>query len=548
MCKSSWFATVLVASIGCNNERATRSDGFPGGIGSIGDGGIGSVGEDDDSADEGSDEDGTGSDEGSGGALDDGTGGGVEGVAASGVSIGRVEASQAVAVMLGDAGGEVAVASRNAELIHGRTTLVRAEWVLGDVEPRTIEARLELAYGDGRVETVSDEKTVSSTADLSTPEGAFSWELTPAQVEPGTHYRIALFEVDGVARGGSTDGSVFPAGATAATADLGVRAEAMTMTIVFIPVSTPQGSPTFGASDVAKIEERMMATYPLQSIDIRVREPWIRNAQLSNLDEAFNFMASARVQDGEGSGPYYHLILDSETCCTGADYADWSGIANLVDDSPYATPREGITKLYGDFAWDSTTIIHEVGHNHGRDHAPCGDPGGPDPSYPYPGATLGVRGYDVAQKLIIDPVAIDPVYGMAHTDFMSYCGPNWWSDYSWRALVDRVRMVSSLPGEAPGGHGWKLRGFARPSGEITWSRVPSAAGVVAAAGQASLALRGDAGELLAEVPVRISALADSDVQVLEAELGATSTFAALELQLDDGRLETFAARDVLAAP
>ena len=37
------------------------------------------------------------------------------------------------------------------------------------------------------------------------------------------------------------------------------------------------------------------------------------------------------------------------------------------------------------------TIIHEVGHNHGRLHAPC-EVSDPDPNYPYPNGSIGVWG------------------------------------------------------------------------------------------------------------------------------------------------------------
>jgi hypothetical protein len=67
---------------------------------------------------------------------------------------------------------------------------------------------------------------------------------------------------------------------------------------------------------------------------------------------------------------------------------------------------------------------HELGHNFGRNHAPCGGAGGPDPSYPYPDAKLGTYGWNGAQ--LLSPTQF--------VDLMSYCNPGWVSDYSYEGV------------------------------------------------------------------------------------------------------------------
>jgi hypothetical protein len=85
-------------------------------------------------------------------------------------------------------------------------------------------------------------------------------------------------------------------------------------------------------------------------------------------------------------------------------------------------------------AWD--TLAHELGHALGREHADCGNPDGPDPSYPYRNATLGeTYGYDFDLAKLLKP--------KAYRDVMSYCTPVWISDYTYSALFERLTYIDS---------------------------------------------------------------------------------------------------------
>jgi hypothetical protein len=81
----------------------------------------------------------------------------------------------------------------------------------------------------------------------------------------------------------------------------------------------------------------------------------------------------------------------------------------------------------------SSTFTHEMGHNFNRRHAPGCGAGGVDSSYP-PAyviggqASIGLWGYDPATTTLYNPAV--------YRDYMSYCGPEWTSDYTYKAIYD----------------------------------------------------------------------------------------------------------------
>ena len=73
-------------------------------------------------------------------------------------------------------------------------------------------------------------------------------------------------------------------------------------------------------------------------------------------------------------------------------------------------------------------MAHELGHNLGLLHAPCGNPGGVDPWFPHPGGRIGAWGFDFERSALVHPII---------PDFMSYCGSGneWVSDYNFNKTL-----------------------------------------------------------------------------------------------------------------
>ena len=80
-----------------------------------------------------------------------------------------------------------------------------------------------------------------------------------------------------------------------------------------------------------------------------------------------------------------------------------------------------------DGAGEVEIIAHELGHSWGRSHAPCGVNGSTDPNYPYPAGNIGVYGFDVATTTLYPP---------STAEVMSYCHPQWISDYTYTGVYN----------------------------------------------------------------------------------------------------------------
>jgi hypothetical protein len=111
--------------------------------------------------------------------------------------------------------------------------------------------------------------------------------------------------------------------------------------------------------------------------------------------------------------------------------------------------------------WDhqpsgTEVMAHELGHNFGRLHAPCGNPSGVDGQYPYSGATIGVFGYDILSGLAKQS---------SLRDLMSYCDPSWISDYTYRSILDFRSQFYPGTGSAMQGAGASQRGL------LVWGRI-----------------------------------------------------------------------------
>lgn len=143
-----------------------------------------------------------------------------------------------------------------------------------------------------------------------------------------------------------------------------------------------------------------------------------------------NELDALQVAEGNNRWHYYGVINPDYT-------SGGTGMAKIGGWAALGIQSSAGTKLQSDNGvdWRNGTFAHEVGHNLGLYHAPCGGAAGSDANYPYSGGKIGWPGYDVAGGKAYLPSDVD-VTGNNWTDLMGYCGYDWISDYQYKRALN----------------------------------------------------------------------------------------------------------------
>ncbi len=214
------------------------------------------------------------------------------------------------------------------------------------------------------------------------------------------------------------------------------RVPILELTIVPITYIDTVTGKTFTEASHDPISQWLLAAYPINAVDVIIRAPYTFRGDLRQGSEWGRLLGELTAVWEAESGPgspriYYGLVPNSSP---GGGSWFHGGISGLG----WIGQRVSVGLNFGEQT--GATAGHEIGHNFGRRHAPCGNPSGIDPRYPYPNASIGVYGLDTAEELLHDP---------NHThDMMSYCGPEWVSDYTYEGLLqDQLVRGGMAPDE-----------------------------------------------------------------------------------------------------
>lgn len=383
------------------------------------------------------------------------------------LAITSLEIYQAVQIPIALNG--VAVSTLNAPVVEGREAMLRiyvapgpgwvAQQVRGEV---VIGSTVEDASFFYEVLTPTEESSVERL--LSTINVRIPAEQITANMQLSV--RLTVDDADPVSPGADHAARYPPDGSFAS---LTTESDDGGLELVLVPVRYEYDNsgrlPDTSVSQLLVTENLLMALYPISGVSLTVRDeiPW--DAPPDPWSGMFDFGAlletliDLKASDGAPSHVYYYALVQPADTLSGACGAICiAGMSYLVNDPSNGDMRVSAGLGYtGEYtAW---TIAHELGHAHGRDHAPCNTGG--DWQYPYENGGIGVWGYSPHQNALYNPGV--------YADVMGYCTNQWISDYTYSALFDRVVAVNNLPSAKAGRRHYRFLRLS-PAGIPTWGR------------------------------------------------------------------------------
>lgn len=343
------------------------------------------------------------------------------------------------------------VITSNIPTVQGRPALIRVfvdptpEW-----QPREVVVKLELATESGMefppqyvqrfVQWGSTEEDTLST---------FDFQIPGEQLTADVGYSVEILEADpSVEANGTTQGARWPVEfpkLLISTNDAGGP-----LRVVIVPVQyNADGSgrvPDTGPQTLQNFRDAFFKMFPVPEVEITVRQqPMPFNITVTpnggGWQQLLEQVLITRQNDRAPDNVYYYGLFNPapsifQFCSQGGCIGGLSVLPGETD--VFLRGSIGLGFGEGFPGLNSTgTLLHEIGHAHGRPHAPCGLFGQPsDPAYPHADARIGAIGYDLITGEFINPNG-------SHRDVMSYCDPYWVSDFTYTQLFNRTAFVNS---------------------------------------------------------------------------------------------------------
>jgi len=330
--------------------------------------------------------------------------------AADGVALTDVKLYQAVEVSL--------TKPSDIPVIAGKNALVRVFYqVQSGYDGKAVTARISTEAGYAEATSMlsgaSTQASLGSTLNIQVPG---------ALLAVGGTFRVDLVQADG---SGTNAAASYPQGG--GMASHGAKASGQKLRVVLVPVLNGGKLPDTSPGQVQKYADQIRWQYPIPEVEVTVRaqphtfDGWL--GSYAGWSALLNEISDVRDADNVAPDIYYYGIHAASS--NGLLGLGWVAGANDV----WSRAAIGVGWT-GDTAPE--TAVHELGHNHGRSHSPCGVDG--DWNYPHPGAKIGVWGYNPGTNKLLDPAK--------YVDFMSYCDPPWVSDHTYKALFARLKQVN----------------------------------------------------------------------------------------------------------
>ncbi len=389
------------------------------------------------------------------------------------------------------------------ELVAGRNAYLRVFPVANQVNDAQPQVRVRLFQGVAEVGSWligPPASSVPQTFNESTLGGSWNVMVPGALIQPGLSLLAEVDPGNLIPETSTTDNS-YPVNGT--PLPVAVR-ELLPFRFRLVPVMQSSTGNTGNINEGNKqaFMTDLLNLMPIGEYDVDVRETYTTNAPAlvsNNSNGAWSMILSevlALRNTTDQSDRYYYGVVK-------VDYS--SGVAGIgYVGTPTGTAKAAI-------GWDRASgpgvMAHELGHNFGRRHAPCGNPAGLDPDYPHATGGIGYWGLDLTTLTLKSP--------FTWKDLMTYCNNEWVSDYTWNAVVNfrSLSPTGAPPMMVAGGgmdDGLLVWGRISPSGTVLEPafRVPFAGRPLPANGPYRVEGRDASGALLFSHPFDAAEVAD----------------------------------------
>lgn len=468
------------------------------------------------------------------------------------INLSSVVVNQGVDVPIAINGEWVGPLERNSFLVSNRDTLLRAFWEIPeDWAPRDIRAQLELRYPDGSTVMRNEIRTIEGPSFPGDLKRSFLFQFSAEQFPPGLQHHLSLWET-GPGFDDLPESTTVVESPRGGLLEVGIQPEPVELKVVIVPVRYNTDGCDTNTAEITEEQEKLFLDYiheqnPVQEViwEFRRGAPIEWNTTLTSLAQLWQPLQEMRVADAATPNTYYYALVS--VCSDGVDGAAGiaPGLPPATKEAAYQRVSSGVW-LNGD-KYSYHTMVHELGHNQGRPHTFCpgGGAAGTDSNYPHENGIIGVWGFGIRLFRLHSPTST--------YDYMSYCGPNWVSDWTWSKTYSQIRTLTAwdyagAPAPDAGSEGEVLIGLLLQDGSETWWTTPGGREPEYFGGEQTIAFD-YAGEVIKQ-PVAIEFLDDGSTMLTAVvprpgvKLGGATRFAAgqahaIDLQPDGVKAWSF---------